>query len=258
LRIQTNAFLNLSCAAQFLNVFGTVEVEEGGRLRVDDCNQKTLSLLEGSATSGTGTIQLDSAILSFNNTTLSGGVWRLTGNSGLAGNTLLRVAAGAILSIENSLSYGGSIEVAGALNVPVVSATLTIASNLNLLATGSLTNSGTIRTAAFNNQGTVVGNEPIVTGGGSGFSRIETFTVRSVSGIGPATKAQLTSSANTQVVLEWRIWPGTICTIESSTDLVTWRRIRAEIIELSPGNYRAILNLPPAAPRFFRISWPAH
>jgi hypothetical protein len=185
--------------------------------------------------------------------TLGGITWQVFGSSALSGASAVTIAEGAIVVIDHTTTFPGSMNVQGALTIQNASTTFTISGTLTLEATGIIANPGTIRAGAFvDNGGTIVGNAPVLLGppGPLAFTGI-LFSDERV----PAGGASMTGGtlSDTSVVLKWRGPAARQFQVQSSSDLRTWSSETVLIVESSPGFFEARVNASRIGRRFFRV-----
>ena len=241
-------------APSSLTVAGELEVQSGGRLRVDGSTPaRDLMLTAGSLLSGTGTVRLEGAnrVVLTGDVILGIGLLDMADGTSITGAFTLTIAAGSILQMDHSSTFPGSVTVDGALKFTSSSATLTIIGSLALNASGTLNNPGAIHVGLFVNAVTdnsnVIGNVPVLISSFQGLLHIALF------GSPASTDSGLRSipiAGRSEVLLWWNAQAHMRFTVESSLDLVRWQQESVLIEEPLPGSYQTHLD-PGNHPRLF-------
>ncbi len=227
-----------------LTVAGTLEIENGGRLRLDGSSpQRALDLLTGSTMAGNGVVQFEGANeLSLPaNAFLSNLDWRFLGASTISGSSVLTIGSGASVSFDHSSIYSGSIDVQGTLGVSDVNAILSVGGTLTLESSGTINNSGAIKTGAFVNRGgTIVGTAPSI------------GALVLISGLRVPALSAFSSASVSSILLEWGCTASGSFTVESSVDMQAWQ-VETAVMEASSNRFSARIQTRRDAGRFYRI-----
>ena len=155
-----------------------------------------------------------------------------------------------ILRVNKTMTFPGDVAIAGRLITGGTTITMTVSGSLSLAAAGTIENPGTVRVAAFNNQGgSIIGNPPVSLANFGGLQIAEV-------GIGNVAKASFIPAATGSpktfpMVLECLAAPGRKFVVESSADLFHWTPTAASIEEIAPGVFRATLNAARSDRQFF-------
>jgi len=235
-------------APSSLTVAGELEIQAGGRLRLDNSSPaRDLTLAAGSVNSGSGTLKFEGGnrLILDGNTALGIGLADFLNSSSLVSSNTLTIAPGATVRFDHSSTINGPVIVNGTLTLNNASATLRINAALTLNAAGTINNSGTLSVAAFvNNGGTINGNAPVV--GGLSALRISEIQLFSIT-------LTASTAVEKQMVLKWSAAPARIFAVECSSNLTVWAEQQADIREITPGQYKADLGTTVGSNRFFRV-----
>ena len=143
----------------------------------------------------------------------------------------------------------GSMDIGGTLQLTNSSFTLQISGTLTLEASGTIINPGTIKAAAFvNNGGTITGNVPVI-------GPLASVQLQFTGPLHPPPAgAQGLSSGppRSGFALSWSADPGRSFVVESSTDLVHWSVTAIPVNEIAPGQYEVDL-VPASEQGFLRV-----
>jgi len=232
-----------------LTVAGRLEVDAGGRLRLDgSLPARDLTLLTGGVSSGGGTLQFEGStrlVLSGNNTVAIAFV-NFTGSSSIAGANTLMIANGSTVTFDHTSTIPGSVTVDGALTLSAASVTLSINGTLTLNADGTLNNPGTLQAAIFvNNGGTINGNAPNIF--------VPQLKITSLK-FGEIVTHSPNVATNRVIVLTCSGPAAQKLGAEISSDLAHWSAVSTTVEEPAPGVYQITIPNAPVADRlFFRL-----
>jgi hypothetical protein len=174
------------------------------------------------------------------------------GGATVSGNFPIANSAGGTITVNKTMTFPGSMTIAGELLVGSASHTVTINGTLTLEATGLINNPGTIRVGEFvDHGGTIEGNPPVLIAAAPFFS-IESITIEEDEGV--AAQGAESRNQNRHLVLRWSAVAGGSFALESSNDLAIWTEQPAGIEEVAPGQYRAVL-APAESKAFLRLRW---
>ena len=264
----TTAFTSAYRAAAPLHNRGVVEVQ-GGTLQLNGTGTHsgsfgvatnatltfgagTHTLTNGIAFSGLGTVRAQTALQLGANVDFGTLNVLFEGSASVSGAYVMSNADGGTITFAQSMTIPGSMTIAGTLALANSGLTVTINGTLTLEATGVLNNPGTVRVGAFvNNEGTIIGNAPVVVGLGPKALRIITITLTDPPPVSP--QSARSTAAPREVVLSWFSGRAQRFVVEISNDLLQWREAPTTSVDLDAGTYEARLQLPSDAQGFFRV-----
>jgi hypothetical protein len=208
--------------------------------------------LTNAAFLGTGAIRIETSLAL--QTAISFGALNVlfTGAAAVSGNVPISNTAGGTITVNKTMTFPGSMTIAGRLAIGAANQTVTISGPLTLESSGIIENPGTLRAGAFfDNGGLIIGNPPIA---GASLA----FAIESISIGDPVEVAALGAKlprANRDVNVRWSAPAAHQFKVEASQDLVIWTEQNAHIEEYAPGQYRASFPGNEATRMFIRLRW---
>jgi len=161
LLVQTNAYLNFRAGSR-LDLAGTAEVQTGAVLCfANEIPASELALYDGALLTGTGTVRLygTSRLATLGNATTAVALLDLVDSSRVTGTGTLRIDPEALLRINHSVNFPGSLDVAGTFTQTSSGVVNRIEGTLWLRSTGTLNAPGILSAGRFvDDGGTLNGN----------------------------------------------------------------------------------------------------
>jgi Tol biopolymer transport system component/protocatechuate 3,4-dioxygenase beta subunit len=175
-----------------------------------------------------------------------------TDSSAVLGNFTLSNGPGGLFLFDHTTTVPGSLTVGGTLHVAGAGTILTIERSLRVLASGAVVNDGTLRVGAFqlDDGATYSGAPPVVLGLPAGGSLARAPVIREIrrTPLPAAAAAAAAGLAPGSALLEivWESTPASEARfhIETTTDLIHWRRVATQIERLTDGTFRTGIPVP--------------
>lgn len=232
----TTPVVEVAAGGEFRWASGRIEVGAGG----------------SAPFAGTGLLTLNSGGILALEAPLDLGTLEVSFNAGsqVTGNAPLANKAGGRFRFTGAVSIEGAVEIGGRMETTAGSV-VRIDDRLTLLAGGALDNPGVVRVREFVNGGTVTGKAPEV-------RPVGPLRIGSIESVRLPTDERVAlpagmGSGGMVLRLRWEAEAGAAFEVERSRDLVGWERQEAQVMEVSPGRYEALVGAGPGEVGWYRL-----